>query len=93
MSKNYFSKSFVANTVTSLNIFSGFISLVYASQNDFKTASIFIIIAAIFDTLDGIVARLLDTSSQFGVELRRHHSWSIKLMPISSDYGESWEAH
>lgn len=69
MSKNYFSKSFVANTVTSLNIFSGFISLVYASQNDFKTASIFIIIAAIFDTLDGIVARLLDTSSQFGVEL------------------------
>ena len=69
MSKNPFSKSFIANTVTSLNIFSGFVSIIYASQGDFKMASIFIIVAAIFDTMDGIVARLLGTTSNFGVEL------------------------
>jgi len=66
---NKFSKAFFANTVTSLNIFCGFMSILYSSQNNFKLAAIFILIAAIFDTLDGIVARLLDTASQFGVEL------------------------
>ena len=69
MIKNPFSKSFAANTVTSLNIFSGFISMIFASNGDYRMASVFIIVAAIFDTLDGIVARLLGTSSLFGVEL------------------------
>jgi CDP-diacylglycerol--serine O-phosphatidyltransferase len=69
MNKPLISKSFVANTVTSMNIFCGFMSIVYASQNNFRYAAIFIITAAIFDTLDGIVARLLDTTSRFGVEL------------------------
>jgi CDP-diacylglycerol--serine O-phosphatidyltransferase len=67
--KNPWSKSFFANTITSLNIICGFISLVFASQGDFKLASLMIIAAAIFDTLDGITARLLHTSSMFGVEL------------------------
>jgi CDP-diacylglycerol---serine O-phosphatidyltransferase len=67
--KPSYSKSFIANTVTSLNVFCGFLSLIYTSEHDFKMASIFIIIAAIFDALDGIVARLLGTSSRFGVEL------------------------
>ncbi len=67
--KPSFSKSFVANTVTSLNVFCGFVSIIYSSQHEFKVASVFIIIAAIFDAIDGIVARLLGTSSPFGVEL------------------------
>jgi len=69
MSKYFIRKSFVANTVTSLNVFSGFVSIIYSSEGNFKMAAVFIIIAAIFDTLDGIVARLLKTSSKFGVEL------------------------
>lgn len=69
MNKPFISKAFIANTVTSMNIFCGFMSIVYASQNNFRYAAIFIITAAIFDTLDGIVARLLDTTSRFGVEL------------------------
>ena len=69
MNKPLISKAFIANTVTSMNIFCGFMSIVYASQNNFRYAAIFIITAAIFDTLDGIVARLLDTTSRFGVEL------------------------
>ncbi len=67
--KNIFSKASIANSVTSLNIFCGFVSIVYSADHNFKMAAIFIIIAAIFDTLDGIVARLLGTSSRFGVEL------------------------
>lgn len=69
MNKIHFSKAFIANTVTSLNIFCGYLSILYTSQADFKMAAIFIIVAAIFDTMDGIVARLLDTTSKFGVEL------------------------
>ena len=69
MNKNPFSKSSFANAVTSLNVFSGFVSIIYASQGNFRMAAVFIIVAAIFDTLDGIVARLLKTSSRFGVEL------------------------
>jgi CDP-diacylglycerol---serine O-phosphatidyltransferase len=69
MNKSFFQKSFIANTVTTFNIFCGFLSIVFASQLDFRLASIMIIAAAIFDMLDGIVARLLGTSSRFGVEL------------------------
>lgn len=69
MSKKLSMKSWVANFFTSLNVLSGFLSIVYASNGEFKLAAIFIIIAAIFDTLDGIIARLLKTQSRFGVEL------------------------
>lgn len=69
MNKISFQKSFIANSVTTLNVLCGFISIVLASQNDFRLASIMIIAAASFDMLDGIVARLLGTSSRFGVEL------------------------
>ncbi|MEG8947047.1 CDP-diacylglycerol--serine O-phosphatidyltransferase [Rosettibacter firmus] len=62
-------KSIIANFITSLNIFCGFISIIYTSQENYKLAAIFIITAAIFDTIDGLIARLLDTSSRFGVEL------------------------
>lgn len=67
--KQSFSKAIIANTVTSLNVFCGFLSLLYASQHDFQMAAVYIFCAAIFDAFDGIVARLLGTSSRFGVEL------------------------
>ena len=69
MTKITFSKAIVANTVTSLNIFCGFLSIVYCSEGDFRLASIMIVVAAVFDMLDGIVARLMGTASRFGVEL------------------------
>jgi CDP-diacylglycerol--serine O-phosphatidyltransferase len=67
--KTSFSKSVIANTVTSLNAFCGFLSLIQTSEGNFQLSAVFIIIAAIFDAFDGIVARLLGTSSRFGVEL------------------------
>ena len=69
MNKLQLPKSCIANTVTTLNVFCGFLSIVFAAQPNFRLASIMIIAAAVFDMLDGIVARLLGTSSRFGVEL------------------------
>lgn len=69
MNKFTFQRAWIANTVTSFNVFCGFLSIIFASQANFRLASIMIIAAAVFDMLDGIVARLLGTSSKFGVEL------------------------
>ncbi|MFH0735401.1 MAG: CDP-diacylglycerol--serine O-phosphatidyltransferase [bacterium] len=64
-----FSKAVIPNSFTAMNIICGFFSIVYASMGSFKVAAIFIIIASIFDALDGMVARFFKTSSKFGVEL------------------------
>lgn len=69
MKKITFSKAVFPNSATALNIFSGFVSIIYASQGDWKMAAIFIFVAAFFDLLDGIIARITRTSSQLGVEL------------------------
>ncbi len=63
------SKSIIPNTATALNIASGFLSLIFASQGDFHMAALFIFIAAFFDLIDGLLARLTKTASMFGVEL------------------------
>ncbi|MCU0343960.1 MAG: CDP-diacylglycerol--serine O-phosphatidyltransferase [Ignavibacterium sp.] len=52
-----------------MNMFSGFFSIISASQGNFIYAGWLIIIAAIFDTLDGFMARLTKSSSELGVEL------------------------
>ena len=69
MTSRIISKSIIPNTATALNIVSGFLSLIFASQNDFHTAALFIFIAAFFDLIDGLLARLTKTASMFGVEL------------------------
>ncbi len=62
-------RAVVPSLFTTLNMFCGFLSLIHTMQNDFGTAAWFIIIAAIFDSLDGVMARLTKSSSDFGVEL------------------------
>ena len=54
---------------TLASLFCGFFSIVSAINSEFKTAAIAIFVAAIFDTLDGRVARLTNSTSQFGAEL------------------------
>lgn len=61
--------SIVPNLFTSMNMFCGFLSIISASQGNFIYSAWLIIIAAIFDALDGIVARLTNSSSALGVEL------------------------
>lgn len=56
------------NAFTSLNLFCGFISIVAAIDERFEFAAIAILIAVIFDSLDGKIARATHTTSQFGIE-------------------------
>lgn len=62
-------RSAVPSSFTVMNMVCGYISIVMAGQGDFVIAGWFIVFAAIFDTIDGFVARLANASSEFGVEL------------------------
>lgn len=59
----------IPNTITCLNLFAGCVSCVMAFQGDFLTASFCIYLAALFDFLDGMAARLLKAYSDIGKEL------------------------
>lgn len=61
--------SVIPNLFTAMNMFSGFFSIISASQGNYTYAAWLIIIAAIFDALDGFMARLTKSSSELGVEL------------------------
>ena len=56
------------NLFTASSIFVGVISIVEASKEHFVLASWLILLALIFDGLDGRIARMTNTTSQFGVE-------------------------
>jgi len=56
------------NLFTASSIFVGVISIVEASKEHFVLASWLILLALVFDGLDGRVARMTNTTSQFGVE-------------------------
>lgn len=56
------------NIFTASSIFAGFISIVNSISGEFVTAAWLIMLALIFDGLDGRVARLTNTCSRFGVE-------------------------
>ena len=60
--------SFIPNIFTMLNLFSGFLAILQIFQSHFITAIMLIILAAVFDGLDGQVARLLHQESKFGLE-------------------------
>lgn len=61
--------SIAPNLFTSMNMFCGFLSIINASQGRFIYSAWLIIIAAIFDSLDGMIARLTNSTSALGVEL------------------------
>ncbi len=56
------------NMMTTANLFCGFYSIIYSIKGDFKTAAIAVVVAAIFDLLDGRLARLTHATSKFGAE-------------------------
>lgn len=51
------------------NLVCGFVSIVLSFDKNFSMSAWLIILAGLFDLLDGKVARLTDSVSQFGVEL------------------------
>jgi CDP-diacylglycerol---serine O-phosphatidyltransferase len=62
-------RAVVPSLFTVLNMFSGFMSVIHASRGEFIPAAWFIVLAAGFDSLDGIMARLTKSSSDFGVQI------------------------
>jgi len=56
------------NFFTAASIFTGFYAISLAFHSQYEHAAWFIFLALIFDGLDGRVARLTNTASQFGIE-------------------------
>lgn len=56
------------NLLTTCGMFAGFYAILAAASGRFEAAAVAIFIAAVFDGIDGRVARLTGTSSEFGVQ-------------------------
>lgn len=56
------------NLMTTGGLFAGFYSIISSMRGDFLSAAIGIIVANVFDALDGRIARLTRTTSRFGIE-------------------------
>ncbi len=56
------------NLFTTLNMFFGFFAIIYSIDDNFRWAAYAIVAAALFDQLDGRVARLTGATSKFGAE-------------------------
>ncbi|WPR71587.1 CDP-alcohol phosphatidyltransferase family protein [Flavobacterium sp. NG2] len=62
-------KKHVPNLITLLNLFSGCIALVFATQSNFEFAFYFVCLGIFFDFFDGFFARLFKVSSPLGLQL------------------------
>ena len=58
----------IPNLLTTGNLFSGLASIVFVFNGNYQAAAIAIFAAIIFDTLDGTSARLMKSTSQFGLQ-------------------------
>lgn len=95
-------KKHIPNFVTCLNLFSGCLGIVFAFQGNLIWASYAIVIAAIFDFFDGLLARLLKAYTDIGKELDSladvvsfgvlpaaiiYHLFNLSPQP---DFGTTW---
>lgn len=62
-------RAVVPSLFTILNIFCGFLSLLSTARGEFDMAAWLIVAAGLFDVLDGMMARITKSFSDFGVEL------------------------
>jgi len=61
-------RAVVPSLFTVLNMFCGFLSIVNSGEGQIDVAAWFIILGGVFDSLDGVMARITKSSSEFGVE-------------------------
>ncbi len=59
----------IPNTLTSLNLFCGSLSILFAFQGEILQAAYLLLIAFHFDIFDGLSARLLKAKSELGAQL------------------------
>ena len=62
-------KKHIPNSITCCNLISGCIATGFAFAGNIKVALLLIVIGAVFDFFDGMLARLLNVSSPIGKEL------------------------
>lgn len=62
-------KSFIPNSLTLGNLLCGVIAIILTFQAEMMWASVFLVIAVIFDFFDGFAARMLGVSGEFGKQL------------------------
>lgn len=62
-------KRHLPNIITLLNLFSGSIAVLFAVQNNFVAAALFVFLGIFFDFFDGLVARKLNVQSPLGLQL------------------------
>lgn len=62
-------KKHVPNLITSLNLLSGSIAVIFAVQGNLVLAAIFVAAGIFFDFFDGLAARALDVKSEVGLQL------------------------
>ena len=62
-------KRFVPNALTLLNLLCGSIAVIFAVNNEFVTASVFVFLGIFFDFFDGFAARKLNVQSALGIQL------------------------
>ena len=56
------------NVLTTFGLFSGFFAIILATKGEYSGAAIAIFMAMLWDGLDGRVARLTNTQSEFGAQ-------------------------
>ncbi len=61
--------SVIPNLFTAMNMFCGYLSIINTAQGKYNYAAWLIVVAAVFDALDGVMARMTNSSSELGVEL------------------------
>ena len=69
----------IPNTVTCCNLLSGCAAAVMAFQSNYEAATLFIILGAVFDFFDGMLARLLGVS---GLWVRSWTRWLMTLLSV-----------
>lgn len=62
-------KKQIPNFITSLNILSGGVAILFAVSGNLILASVFVFIGIFFDFFDGLAARLLNAQSEVGLQL------------------------
>lgn len=62
-------KKYIPNFITLLNLSSGFIAIILFTKGEIVLSAWLVVIALVFDYLDGMAARLLNARSELGLQL------------------------
>ncbi|WP_298527987.1 CDP-alcohol phosphatidyltransferase family protein [uncultured Christiangramia sp.] len=99
-------KKHVPNLITSLNLLSGSIAVIFAVQGNLVLAAIFVAAGIFFDFFDGLAARALNVKSEVGLQLDSladvvtsgvvpgivMYQLIIKALPFSGSLSTDWNS-